>query len=155
MARAGVMMRFWSPVGGACGADARRHQLHLMTDDLAQAGRLLGRTDQAVDSEYLRLLGAGLNQIRDAEPVAGCMQITVVIGGEHGDGEDLQIRTRAGFDGSLHGLWVGMHRQKCCAERGDTFDAARNGVADIVQLEIDEDLLARADNSRTSGKPPA
>ncbi len=37
-----------------------------------------------------------------------------------------------------------MNRQEGGAECGDTFDAARNGIADIVQFEIDENLLSGA-----------
>ena len=64
-----------------------------MADDLAQGGRLLGRADQPVDAEHLRLLGARLGEVGNAEPVAGGMEIGIVIGGQHGDGEDLQIRS--------------------------------------------------------------
>ena len=136
------MMRFWSPRCRARRPDARRHQLHLMADDLAQGGRLLRRTDEAVDAEHLRLLGAGLDQIGDAEPIAGGVQIAVVIGGQHGDGENLQARAGAGLDRRLHGLRIGMHGEEGRAQFGDALDAARHGVADVVQLEIDEHLLA-------------
>ena len=61
-----------------------------MADDLAQGGRLFGRAHEAVDAEHLRLLGAGLDQIGHAEPIAGGVQIAVVIGGQHRDGEDFK-----------------------------------------------------------------
>ena len=70
--------------------DARRHQIHLVTDDLAQGRRLLRRANQAVDAEHLRLLGARFHQIGHVEAIAGGMKIAVVIGGQHGDGENLQ-----------------------------------------------------------------
>ena len=119
-------------------------RLHLMADDLAQRSRLFRRTDQAVDAEHLRLLGAGLDQIGHAEAIARRVKIAVVIGGQHGDGEDLQVRSRARLDRRLHGLRIGVHGEECRAERCDALDAARHGVADVVQLEIDEDLLAGA-----------
>ena len=87
------MMRFWSPVAAPGGPDARRHQTHLMADDLAQVRRLFRRTDEAVDAEHLRLLGARLDQIGDAETIAGGVKIVVVVGGQHGDRENLQIRS--------------------------------------------------------------
>src|SRR5262249_12453890 len=56
--------------------------------------------------------------------------------------EDLQARSGARLDGRLHGLRIGMHGQEGRAEPGDALDTTRDRVADIVQLEIDEDLLA-------------
>jgi len=50
-----------------------------MADQLAQRGCLLRGTYQAVETEHLRLLGACFDQIGDAEPVAGSVEITVVI----------------------------------------------------------------------------
>ncbi len=35
-----------------------------------------------------------------------------------------------------------MHGQECRAEGSEALDAARHRVADVVQLEIDEHLLA-------------
>ena len=129
--------------------------MHLVADDLAQGGRLFRRTDQAVDAEHLRLLGARLDQIGDAEAIARRVQIAIVIGGQHGDGEDLQIRSRARLDRRLHGLRIGMHGEEGRAKRGDALDAARHGIADVVQLEIDEHLLARvgelADQRQAAG----
>jgi len=43
----------------------------------------------------------------------------------------------------LHGLRIGVHGQECRTERGDALDAARHRIADVMQLEIDENLLAR------------
>ena len=131
-------MRFWSPVAAPAGPDARRHQVHLVADDLAQRRRLFRRADQPVDAEHLRLLRARLDQIGDVEAIAGGMQIAVVIGGQHGDGENLQARSRARLDRGLHGLRIGMHGEEGRAQFGDALDAARDRVADVVQLEIDE-----------------
>jgi hypothetical protein len=122
--------------------DARRHEGHLVAHDPAQAGRLLRRTDEAIDAERLGLPGAGLDQIGHAKTVARGVEIAVVIGRQHRDGEDLQIRTRPRLGGRLHGLRIGVHGQECRAKGRDAFDAARHGVADIVQLEIDEYFLA-------------
>src|SRR5262245_46505870 len=44
----------------------------------------------------------------------------------------------------MHGLWIGVHREKRCPQPGNAFDAPGNGVADVVQLEVEEDALARA-----------
>jgi len=52
------------------------------------------------------------------------------------------IRSRARFDCRLHGLRVGMHGEETRAKSCDAFDATRNGVANIVQLEIEENFLA-------------
>ena len=122
--------------------DAGRHQHHLVADDLVQRRGLLRRTDEAVDAKHLRLLGAGLDQIGDAEPIAGGVEIAVVVGGQHGDGEDFQARAGAGLDRGLHGLRIGVHGQEGRAQFGDALDAARHGVADVMQLEIEEHLLA-------------
>ena len=135
-------MRFWSPVAAPAGPDARRHQVHLVTDDLAQAGRLFRRADEPVDAEHLRLLRARFDQIGDVEAIARGMQIAVVIGGQHGDGENFQARSGARLDRGLHGLRIGVHGEEGRAEFGDALDAARHRVADVVQLEIDENLLA-------------
>ena len=127
-----------------------------MADDLAQGRRLFRRADEAIDAERLRLPGAGLDQIGDAEPITRRMQIAVVIGGQHGDGEDFQTRSRPRLDRRLHGLRIGVHGQECRAESSDALDAARHGIADVVQLEIDENFLAGAARAgATSGNPPA
>ena len=124
--------------------DARRHERHLAAHDLAQARRLLRRTDEAIDAERLGLPGAGLDQIGHAETITRGVEIAVVIGRQHRDGEDLQVRPRARLGRGLHGLRIGVHGQECRAEGCDAFDAARHRVADVVQLEIDEYLLAGA-----------
>ncbi len=115
-----------------------------MTDDLAHAGGFLGRADQPVDAEHLRLLRARLDQIGDIEPVAGGVQIAVVVGGQHGDGENFQARAGARLNRSLHGLRISMHGQKGRAEFRHALDAAPDGISDVMHLEIGEDLLARA-----------
>ena len=118
------------------------HQRHLVTDDLAQRSRLFRRADDPVDAEHLRLLRPRLDQVRHVEAIAGRVEIAVVIGGQHGDGENFQARSRARLDRGLHGLRIGVHGEEGHAQFGNALDAARNGIADVVQLEIDEDLLA-------------
>ena len=81
------------------------------------------------------------------------MQVAVVIGRQHGHGENFQVRPRARLDRGFHGLRIGVHGKKSRAEFRHALDAARNGVADIVQLEIDEDLLARAAELADQGQP--
>ena len=39
---------------------------------------------------------------------------------------------------------IGVHGEKRCPEPRNAFDASGNGVADIVQLEVEEDALAGA-----------
>ena len=127
-----------------------------MADNLAQGGRFFRRTDKTVDAEHLRLLGAGLDQVGHAKAIAGGVEIAIVVRGQHRDGEDFQTRSGAGFDRCLHGLRIGVHGQEGRAELGDALDAARHGIADVVQLEIDENLLARAgelpNQRQSSGK---
>ena len=113
-----------------------------MADDLVQAGCFLGRTYEPVQPKHLRLLGASLDQVGNAQAIAGGMQVAVVIGGQHGHGQDFQIRSRARPGRRLHGLRIGVHGQKRRAEPGDALDTARHRIADVVQLEIDKDLLA-------------
>ncbi len=113
-----------------------------MADNPVQGRRLFGRTHEAIDAEHLRLLGAGLDQIGHAEPITRGVQIAVVVGGQHGNGENLQARSGAGLDRRLHGLRIGVHGQERRAQRCDALDAARHRVADVVQLEIKENFLA-------------
>ena len=126
----------------ARGADAGGHQTHLVADDLVQTRGFFRRADEAVDAQHLRLLRARFDQIGHVEAVARGMKVAVVVGGQHGDGEDFQIRPGARLDRGLHGLRIGMHGEEGRAEFGDALDAARHRVADVVQLEIDEHLLA-------------
>jgi len=49
-----------------------------------------------------------------------------------------------------------MHVRKVAPSFATLFDTARHGVADIVQLEIDEHLLAgTGELAEPSGNPPA
>ena len=59
----------------------------------------------------------------------------------------------ARIDGGMHGLRIGVHGQEGRAELRDAPHALRDGVADVVQLHVDENLLARADQRLREGKP--
>src|SRR5262245_9734101 len=130
--------------GGAGRPDARRHQHHVSADDRAQQRRLLARADEPVDTDVARLSGAFGDELRNREIITGRGEIGVVVGGEHGDGEKAQGGAFARIDRGMHGLWIGVHREKRCPQPGNAFDAPGDGVADIVQLEVEEDALARA-----------
>ena len=59
-------------------------------------------------------------------------------------------------DRRLHGLRIGVHGEEGRAELRDALDALGDRVADVVQLEIEEHLLAGARSSRAAnGSPPA
>ena len=87
--------------------------------------------------------------------VAGLGEILVVVGRQHGDGEDAQARL-ARLDRGLHGLRIGMHGEERGAEPRHAFDALRDRVADVMKLEIDEHLLAgigqRVGEGETAGE---
>ena len=106
--------------------------------------RLRGRADEAVDADVARLRGALGDQLRHGEVVAGGGEIGIVVGGEHRDGEDAQLRAGARVDRRVHGLRIGVHGEERRAELRDALDPARDRVADVVQLEVEEDLLAGA-----------
>ena len=71
-------------------------------------------------------------------------KIVVVIGGEHGDGENLQRRAARAVHRRLHGLRIGMHGEEGRAELARRSRRPSDRVADVVQLEIEENLLAGA-----------
>ena len=97
-----------------------------------------------VDADVVRLLGALRHQIIDAEPVARLGEVGVVVGGQHGHGQQVQARTRLRLDRRPHGLRIGMHGEERRAELRDTFDPARNRVGDVVQFQVEEHALAGA-----------
>ena len=60
------------------------------------------------------------------------------------------------FDRGLHGLRISVHGEKGRAELRDALDALGDRIADVVQLEIEKDLLARRDQFRAQAtSPPA
>ena len=53
----------------------------------------------------------------------------------------------------MHGLWVGMNSEKGCPQQNDALDAVRNRVANVVELHVDEDLLAGVGERAREIKP--
>ena len=53
-----------------------------------------------------------------------------------------RLDAAAAFDRALHGLRIGVHGEEGRAQLGDALDTTRDGVADVVHLEIGEHLLA-------------
>ena len=100
----------------------------------------------------MRLRRALGDEFRHGEVVAGRRKVGIVVGGEHGDGEDAQ-RSLPRFDGGLHGLRIGMNGQESGAEPGHAFDALPHRVADVVELEIEKDPLAGASKCLRVFKP--
>ena len=129
--------------GGAVRADAGRHQHHVGAGDRAHGRGLFRRADQTIDPENARLFRACGDQCLYRRVVAGRLKVAVVIGGEHGDGENAQTAF-ARLDRGLHRLRIGMNRQEGRAEARDAFHALRDRIADVVQLEIEEGALAGA-----------
>jgi hypothetical protein len=62
----------------------------------------------------------------------------------------------ARFDRGFHGLRIGMHGQECGAKRLEAFDTTRNRIADVMQLQVHEDLFAgiaqSANQRKSAGK---
>src|SRR5262245_65867167 len=54
----------------------------------------------------------------------------------------------------MHGLRIGVYREKRCAEPRNAFDAPGDGVTEVVQLEIEEDALAGAGQHACEVEPP-
>ena len=130
---------------GAGRADAGGDQRHRGADEGAQRGRLFGRTDEPVDADLARLRRPPRDQRRDAERVSGRLEVRIVVGGEHGHGENAQAGAASRGDRGLHGLRIGVHGDEGRADAGDALHALFDGVADVVQLEVEEHLLAGAD----------
>src|ERR1700737_314556 len=125
-----------------------RYQLHLQADDLAQIRRLFRGANKAIDAHELRLLRPDRDQVGDAKPITRGMKVVIVVGRQHGDRENFQIRPGTSLNGRFHGLRIGMDRQERGTEPSDALHAARDRITDIVQLEIDEDLLPCAHQLR-------
>ena len=124
---------------------ARRHQHHFVSRQRTQRRRFFGRADDTVDADLARLARAAKHGFLDALRVSGIPHIALVVGREHRHGENAQRRAGAAFDRGFHRLRIGVHGQKRRAEARDAFDTALNRVADVVQLEVHENLLAGAD----------
>ncbi len=78
-------------------ADARRHQRQFGADDGAQIGGLFRRTDQTIDADVARLLGAPrLVQFADAQFASPAASRSArVAGGQYRHGESLPVWSRA------------------------------------------------------------
>ena len=112
--------------------------------------------DDAVDADVARLRGAAGDEVRRRRRrIARLGEVLVVVGGQHGDGEDLQGRARLPGHRRAHGLRIGVDGQEGGAEPGDRAHALLDRVADVVELEVEEDLLALADQFAGEAKPPA
>ena len=61
----------------------------------------------------------------------------------------------ARVDRGVHGLRIGMHGEEASRPARDALDALRDRVADVVQLHVDEDLLAGVGSARAKSSPPA
>jgi hypothetical protein len=95
-------------------------------------------------SDIAGLLGSLAYKFRNREIVAGRGEIRITVGGEHGNAEQAQISARACVDCRMHGLRICVHGQKRGAGPRDAFHPFRDGVADVVQLEIKKDAFAGA-----------
>ena len=98
-------------------------------------------------------MGALRHQVLHADLVSGFRQIVIVVGREHGDGEDAQFRPRACFYRRPHGLRIGVHGEEGHAKRGHACDALLDRIADVVQFHIEEDLLARSHQTLRKSEP--
>ena len=153
MAAAGVMTRFWSPAAAPLG------RMPGVTSTML--GRISGRSRAASSAEHTRpsipmsraWAARSATSSGTREIVAGGRQIGVVVGGEHGDGEDAQLGAGARLDGGMHGLRIGVHGEEGGAEAGDALHPVRDRVADIVQLHVDEDLVAGFDQGSRKFEP--
>ncbi len=144
MAAAGVITRFWSPASAPAGRMPGVTKRHAGADDRTQHRGLHARADEAVDPDVARLRGALADQLRDGEIVAGGGEIGIIVGGEHGDGENSQGRSRPRVDRRVHGLRIGVDGEERRPEPRHALDPAPDRIADVVQLEVEEDLLAGA-----------
>ncbi len=116
-----------------------------MAHELAEHSGLFRRADDTVEAEHLRLLCARLNQIGHVEPITRGVKIAVVVRRQHGDCQQFEIRPRAPLDGCFQRLRIGVHGQERRTQFGHALHATRDRVTDVVQLEIEEDLLAGFD----------
>ena len=115
----------------------------MRTDRRAKRRGFLGRANKSINPGFAGLHGPSHHQVRYHPDVAGFREVGIVVRRQHGDGEDAQA-CRAGRDRRAHGLRVGMHGQEACPNTSDALHPFRHRVADVVQLEIEEHLLAGA-----------
>ena len=143
------MMRFWSPVALPAGRMPGRHQHHAGPGNAraALAASSAEQTSPSTPMSRACAARAAASSVH-AHLVAGGGKIGIVVGREHGHGQNAQLRAALAFDRRLHGLRIGVHGQERRAELRDALDALGHRVADIVQLEIEKHLLAGGDQSR-------
>ena len=136
--------------------DPRRDEQHVVADREAQRRGFFGRANKPVDAEIVRLLRAARDQRVDVGRVAGLREIDVIVGGEHRDGENLQVRAGARRDRGLHGLRIRVHREKRHAGPGDALDALARPCSRCHAASCRGRPACRARiSSSTNASPPA
>ena len=121
---------------------------------LADRLHLVGRGHDAVRSRLLRELREAAHGL-DHRPVhADLVQGLVVVAGEDGDGEEARPhggqRAHRRLDHRPPAQAVDVHERDAQVRRAR--DRAGDGVRDVVELEVEEDLVAPAPRSRGRGR---
>ena len=111
----------------------------------AQQRGLGGAGDKPVDANGFGLHRPARHEIAHAQGIARFGEIGIVAGGEHAHRQQFQPRAFRARDGGAHRLRIGMDREQIGAEPGDLRRRMFDGVGDVVQLEIDEHMLAGSD----------
>ena len=88
--------------------------------------------------------GAFAGKLRHGEIIAGGGKIGIIVRGEHGDGEQAQVRSGTGVGGGMHGLRIAVNGEKRRPQPHYAFNPARNGMTDVVELKIEKDALSGA-----------
>ena len=131
---------------GAAGSDARGDEGDVGGKDGAERGQFERRADEAaqagVDGESAEahdLIGGG-----DGD--TGLGEVFGAHGGEDGDAEQEEVGRvlLLGFDGPLHHLAAagGVQGEHLDREGRDGFDGLGDGVGNVVELEVEEDIKA-------------
>ena len=130
----------------AAGTDARSNEGDVGRKDGAERGKFERGTNKAaqtgVDGETAEahdlFVGGGGD--------AGLGEALGAHGREHSDAEQQQVRgvLLLGFDGPLHHLAAagGVQGEHLDREGRDGFDGLGDGVGDVVELEVEEDVKA-------------
>jgi len=130
----------------AGGADARGDDQPVGADDGAHALGFRSRADDAVQADVAGLGPAARHQVGGrSRRVAGLEEIALVVGGQHGDAQNLQGRSGPARHRRPHGLGIGVDGEKGHAEAGDRPHPFLHRVGDVVQLEVEKHLLALGD----------
>src|SRR5579875_411739 len=128
--------------GGAGGADTRSNDQQIGSSDGADTSGIEGRRDHAIDAAFDSFAHAEIDERGDFAGIAEVLDILAIVAGEDGDGEQFETGAAAAFDGVLHDGLAAVDGEKFEAGAGDLADGAADGFADIVELHIEEDLLA-------------